>query len=315
MKLIYGIRFSMFYPFRGGDISRCLPPPELRSAYLGKVKKLGFDGLELGVDALGGLDTGEEEIRELRRELADAGLPCLAIRTKGGFHDPDVAAENEAHLHKGIQIADWIGAQIVDLTVSTKIKATRFGNGQGEADTKGSSREADPEDFEISAKGISLAADRAADLGISLSIEVHHASIVDNSRSAIRMLELIDRPNVGINPDVKNMVWAYDIPEEPWDEFMLALAPYANYWHCKNVKRVYLPQLSYSSYLRVPLAEGEINYRFALAAMLDAGYTGNLTVEGVQRGDPLYLDGRSAAYARSLIDELAGEPVAIRNGG
>ena len=306
MKLIYGIRSSMYYPFRGGEAGRCLPPPGLRKAYLDRIKDMGCDGLELGVDALGGLDVGKNEIQDLRKELEDAGLPCLAMRTKGGLHEPGIADQNRAYLDKGVQFAGWIGAEIVDLTVTAIPKGKRSGFGQGEAGTTGSSRDAADEDYEVTAKGIAEAADAAAGLGVAISIEVHHASIVDNSSSAIRMLELVDRPNVGINPDVKNMVWAYDIPEEPWEDFMLALAPYSNYWHCKNIKRIHVPQLNYAVFIRVPLPDGEINYHFALAALIDAGYKGPLTIEGIQTGDQLYLDGLSAAYARSLIDELEG---------
>ena len=307
MKLVYGIRSSMYYPFRGGEGGRHLPPPELREEYLGKIREMDFDGVELSVESLGGLDAGKDRILELRKELEDAGLPCLAVRTKGGLHEPEIADKNRAFLHKGVQIAGWIGAGIVDATVTTIPKEKRSGFGQGEAGSEGSSRDAGDREYEITAGGIAEAADVAADLGVGISIEVHHSSIVDNSSSAIRMLELVDRPNVGVNPDVKNMVWAYDIPEEPWEEMMLALAPHSNYWHCKNIKRIHIPQLNYSVFLRVPLPDGDINYHFALAAMVKAGYKGCLTIEGVQEGDQLYKDGVSAAYARKLIHELDGK--------
>ena len=328
MKLIYGIRSSMYYPFRGGEAGRCLPPPGLRKAYLDRIKDMGCDGLELGVDALGGLDVGKNEIQDLRKELEDAGLPCLAMRTKGGLHEPGIADQNRAYLDKGVQFAGWIGAEIVDLTVTAIPKGKRSGFGQGEAGTTGSSRDAADEDYEVTAKGIAEAADAAAGLGVAISIEVHHASIVDNSSSAIRMLELVDRPNVGVNPDLGNTYWTYDLPEEGWDDVIVTLAPYASYWHCKNVTRVHIAEARRSIFLKEPLPDGDINYRFAVAAMLDAGYKGFMAIEGMnsgpkgyveikglREGDQLYKDERSAQYARALIEEWeAGNAQSPRTG-
>jgi hypothetical protein len=47
-----------------------------------------------------------------------------------------------------------------------------------------------------------------------------------------------------------------------------------------------------------------MDYRFAIAAMLHAGYAGALAVEGVREGDQLYRDGKSVAYCRDVIREL-----------
>jgi hypothetical protein len=40
--------------------------------------------------------------------------------------------------------------------------------------------------------------------------------------------------------------------------------------------------------------------------MLDAGYKGYLAIEGNPSVDQLHVDAKSAAYARSLLDELEG---------
>ena len=121
------------------------------------------------------------------------------------------------------------------------------------------------------------------------------------------MLELIDRPNVGTNPDIKNIYWAYNEPEESCEEAILALAPHANYWHCKNVTRIPLPRTDFTVFIRHSLSDGEVNHRFGIAAMLDAGYTGYLAIEGNPNVDQLYVDGQSVAYARALLEELEGE--------
>jgi hypothetical protein len=50
----------------------------------------------------------------------------------------------------------------------------------------------------------------------------------------------------------------------------------------------------------VPLPEGDIDYRFAIAAMQHAGYAGYLAIEGAQKGDQLTQDRRGAEYALGL---------------
>ncbi len=139
---------------------------------------------------------------------------------------------------------------------------------------------------------------------LTIAIELHHHSITDNSWSILKLLKEVNRPNVGVNPDLKNMVWAYDSPEESCEDAIRALAPHAKYWHCMNISRIPLPGVENTVFIKNPLSEGELNFRFLIATMLEAGYTGYLAIEGVQSGDQLHIDGQSAAYARSLIDEL-----------
>ncbi|MBV9543217.1 MAG: hypothetical protein JOY61_02435, partial [Chloroflexi bacterium] len=62
-----------------------------------------------------------------------------------------------------------------------------------------------------------------------------------------------------------------------------------------------------SFYQRVPLPDGDIDYRFAIAAMQDAGYNGYLAIEGAQLGDQLTQDRRGAEYVQQILTDLAGD--------
>ena len=117
------------------------------------------------------------------------------------------------------------------------------------------------------------------------------------------MLELTDSPHVFANPDLGNIYWTYDVPEETSEEAIVALAPHSKYWHCKNLNRVHIPENEHSIFIRTPLPDGEIDYRFAINAMLDAGYDGYLAVEGATAGDQLQADKRSHDYAREILAE------------
>ncbi len=300
MQIAYAYRRGTFYPYHGMELA----PRELRPRYWRKVKAMGFDGVELPVMAEPGRSS-EETARELRAELADAGLVCAAVRGGGGLHHPRVAAQNRRRLEEAIRFAAAAGARIVNSIMGGPLPyPQRPGTGYGEPVTQLGSRIASEAEYERTARGLQELAARAADAGVELSIEVHQHSLVDNSWSALHLLELVDRPNVGVNPDLGNIYWCYDVPEESCEAAIVALAPKAKYWHCKNLRRVHIPDLQKAIFLQVPLPDGEIDYRFAIQAMLDAGYQGYLAVEGLRLGDQYHGDARSVAYVRQLLDEL-----------
>ena len=82
---------------------------------------------------------------------------------------------------------------------------------------------------------------------MSISIELHQNTLCDNSWSMLHLLELVDRPNVGANPDLGNVYWTYETPEESCED-ATGLAPHANYWHMKNLVRVPLPGMQRAFY-------------------------------------------------------------------
>ena len=306
MKIAYAFRRTAFYPYQGGTGWE-IPPPEVRGPYLRKLRELGFEGIEVGLGQ--GVGRSEAEVRELRRELEDAGVPCAALRGGGGFAhaDPAVVERGRQRLEEAIRTAAWIGSNLVNMALSVPTAETpgQMGGGVGRRVSEGGSRTAGDADYELTAQHIRAGADLAADLGVALSIELHQHSIADNSWSCLRLLELIDRPNVGVNPDLGNLYWNYEEPEETPEACIVALAPRARYWHCKQLLRVPVPELERAYYHLVPLPDGGIDYRFAISAMLEAGYDGYLAIEGIREGDQLLGDGRSVAYCRQLLEELA----------
>src|SRR5262249_43960621 len=97
----------------------------------------------------------------------------------------------------------------------------------------------------------------------------------------------------------------YEHPEETAEAAIVALAPRAVYWHCKNLMRFHIPEVHRSFFNRVPLPDGEIDYRFAISAMVAAGYDGYLAIEGAQKGDALSQDRRGVEYAQCVLTEIA----------
>ena len=299
MKVAYAFRRGVLYPHQDGGIGS----KEHRSAFLKKSKEIGFDGIELGPSVL-----DQPDVATLRAELEDAGMPCVAIRGGGGFIAPRNALGAGKQWQRIIEFAAQIGAGVVNSTIggSPSPDPRGIGTYRGERISQGSSRTAREEDYERTARGLSEAAKVAADHGLEISIEIHQNTIVDNSWTALHLLELIDQPNVGINPDLGNIYWTYDIPEESCEDAIAALAPHCNYWHCKNLYRVHIPDLEKSILLQAPIPDGDIDYRFAISAMLDAGYSGYLAIEGMRLGDQFHGDLKSVAYVKSVAAELGG---------
>jgi sugar phosphate isomerase/epimerase len=308
MKLAYAFRRTAFYPYTGGTGWE-IPPSTVRDRYLRTVREMGFEGIEIGYGQ--GIGTDEASIRTLGAELAAAGVPCAAVRAGGGFLRPQVAQRSREAITGGIAMAAWLGATIVNLTVTmpTGVPSAPCepGGGVGKRTSPGSSAAATVADYETTARELRALADIAAAQGVTLSVELHQHSIADNPWSCLHLLGLIDRPNVGINPDLGNLYWHYERPEVSNEDAIVALSPHTKYWHCKQLQRLQLPEHERSYFLLVPLPDGEIDYRFAITAMRAAGYDGWLAIEGCRDGDQIRSDARSAAYCKEIIAGLAGE--------
>ena len=104
MRIAYAYRRSNLYPYQGAATS--LPEGEARTRFLRRVNEIGFDGLELSLDSLGGLEATSDQITELRKELEDQGAPCAVVKGGGGLHDYRVAPENRAKLEKAVEVIE-----------------------------------------------------------------------------------------------------------------------------------------------------------------------------------------------------------------
>lgn len=286
-----------------------MPPKAERRRYLPLVKSMGFDAVEVGVDE----QADEAAARDLADELRSEGLAIGVVRAGGSLSHPLSAQKAYARLQRAIRYAGWTGAEVVNTAlVNPASHPDGPGSGhQGEQVSQGASRVASAYDFELTAERLRTAGRMAADLNVKISIEVHQGSIADYSTSTLYLLDLVGLDNVGANPDLGNVYWQYEYPEETPEAAIVALAPRSVYWHCKNLQRVHIPDLHRSFFARVPLPDGEIDYRFAISAMLEAGYDGYFALEGAQKGDQLSQDRRGLEYARQLMAELSPVAAAV----
>ena len=130
----------------------------------------------------------------------------------------------------------------------------------------------------------------------------------DTATTEIYTLSLHDAlpicKNVFLNPDLGNVLWNYDIPEENIEDCIVALAPYSKYWHCKNLQRIHVPELGHSYFVRCPLPDGDIDYRYAIGAMIDADFNGYVAIEGATDGDFITKDLKSLVYMKEIFNDF-----------
>ena len=117
MNIAYAFRRSVYYPYKGDP--RGLPGRDVRARLFPMISEIGFDGVELGVDMVGGEDAVESKVLELRGELENYGIPCVSVRGGGGMTNPIAADYHRRMLEKTIEVAGWLGASVVTTTVST----------------------------------------------------------------------------------------------------------------------------------------------------------------------------------------------------
>ena len=204
-----------------------------------------------------------------------------------------------------MRIAGWIGVGVVNTSLGTPPRNHTLGStGVGNPVQPGSSQLATEEDFLRTAKVLGEVGEMAGEEGVVITVEVHQHSIADNSWSTLHLLELTDSMHVFANPDLGNIYWNFDEPEETTEAAIVALAPHSKYWHCKNLYRIHAPENERAYFILVPLPDGNIDYRFAISAMVEAGYDGYLAIEGANTGDQLHKDRRSLEYVSQILSEV-----------
>ena len=308
MKFCYANRRMTLYPNSVDPWD--LAPEDYTNEFLSKVKEMGFDALEIGSDTLDRTGGSEKSISEFAKRINDFGLDIGCVRSGGTLTEAKNAPENIRKMEKSINYAKITGAEVVNGAISAPIRypgspeGSSYASGTGWFKSQDSSKEATLWIYEHLSKIYQKACDQASDNQINVSVEIHQNSPVDNSWSAKYLHELVDRKNFGINPDLGNVLWNYDQPEETFENCIDNVSAISNYWHCKNLQTIYHPENQRSVFIRVPLQDGEIDYRYAITSMKKSGYKGYMAIEGTQNGDQFYKDYQSISYAKKVAESL-----------
>lgn len=277
-------------------------PSSTWSAVLGEVAAEGFDHVDLTDSWVRPGDLPPERLDELARVLDLHGLGVSAVSvTRRSVIDPDpaVAEQNLAYLHRSVEAAARLGTTVVcaglhrPLTEAQK-RAVWFWHEPG-----GSDPEDDEHTWARAVERLRGAGEHAARHGMRLSLEMYEDTYLGTPESAVRLVEEIGLPNVGINPDLGNLVRLHR-PVPHWEELLRPVLPHVNYWHVKNYHRDFDPRTGAYFTVPAPLEGGVIDYRRALAMALRAGFDGPICTEHYG-GDGLGVSARNRDYLRRVL--------------
>jgi sugar phosphate isomerase/epimerase len=256
---------------------------------------IGYDGIEfMGRDPHLSPGTSHERARELKSyvDRHDLDVPCIA--TYCGAYVEGSERECRANLEELERLLEL--AEILDCEILR----------HGPSGT--SPWKAADEDFEVAARWMREAADLAAEYDKTLGIEIHAQKLAETTDSTLRLLELIERDNVGAILDSGNM---YLVDEDYGRDAVQQLGDSLVHLHVKDEAPGEDPdhpdtfsitrEDGPARFRASAMGEGEVEHDRLFAALAEAGYDSYVTAEaGVSFEEP---DG-DAAIAEHELAEL-----------
>jgi sugar phosphate isomerase/epimerase len=279
-----------------------VPTAEERRPFLAWARSVGYDAIDIADTWIDWYAMSDADLRAFRDQVRDAGLVvsglnpyrCILVRHES-------AARNEEKLARSLEVCRALDCRFLNVPLSVPFPAVWTERERAERQLKlARDRDYSDEDFVETAAKLARLADVAARDDIQLTIELHDDGLADTSASVLRLHHMVNRPNVGVNPDLQNG-YRVPYPTEDWRAALLALAPYTNYWHVKSLARVYHLDESRTYSLRASLRDGDIDYRWALTQLARVGYDGWIVVES-GGGDSLVTAAADLEYLKDLVD-------------
>jgi sugar phosphate isomerase/epimerase len=211
---------------------------------------------------------------------------------------PGHEEKNLAYAHRTIDAAAEWGMEVFSTGLhqpfsAAQKKALWFWTAEGPKD---------PEDPDVWAAAVSRLRElgkHAAEVGLKMSLEMYEDTYLGTADSAVRLVQDIGLDNVGLNPDIGNLIRLHR-PIEDWREMYAKTLPYANYWHVKNYMRD--ENADGTSWTAFPtnLELGLINYRQVVRDAVELGFRGIFLMEQYG-GDSLGVCASNARYLRTLL--------------
>ncbi|MFJ5838297.1 sugar phosphate isomerase/epimerase family protein [Streptomyces shenzhenensis] len=270
---------------------------------LGQVKRAGFGHVDLTDTWLRPALLSDSQQRELRDLLSGLGLGVTAIsliRKSVAHPEPAKAQANLDYALATIETAARLGIGIVSVglhieTTEEQNKALWFWDAPGWVEDLGNQ-----DRWDYTVERLQVLGDKAAEHGVQVSLEMYEDTFLGTSDLAVKLVTAVDRATVHLNPDL-NLVRLHR-PIEPWREIIEKTLPHANYWHVKNFHRDEYPDRDLYFVHGAPLAEGFIDFRWALQHAVDIGFNGPLTIEHYG-GDSLSIAASGHDYLRRVLAE------------
>ena len=267
---------------------------------LSEVKEAGFANADLTDSWVRPGDLSQGRLAEFK-EAADAvgiGVPVISAIRRSVIEEGRWE-ENLAYSHRTIDAAAALGCEVVSFGLHQAItteqqKQLWFWTVEGYKDPEGN-REA----WNNAVTRLRELGRHAAEVGVLLSLEMYEDTYLGTADSSVKMVQDIGLANVGLNPDLGNLIRLHR-PIEDWREMVAKTLPYSNYWHMKNYIRDEDTARDMYVAMPAPMESGLINYREAFKVALSVGFQGILCTEHYG-GDGLSVTASNQAYLRRHV--------------
>ena len=265
-----------------------------------EVKDAGFANADLTDSWVRPGDLSKERLAEFKQTADEVGvgIPVISAIRRSVIHERDWE-DNLAYSHRTIDAAAELGCEVVSIGLHQAItpeqqKQLWFWTVEGYKDPVG-----DKEAWGNAVSRIREIGKHAAEAGILVSLEMYEDTYLGTGDSSVQLVQDIGLDNVGLNPDLGNIIRLHR-PIEDWRELVHKTLPYSNYWHMKNYIRD--EDVARDSYITMPapMESGLINYREAFKYALSVGFQGILCVEHYG-GDGLSVTASNQDYLRRHV--------------
>ncbi|ROS61344.1 sugar phosphate isomerase/epimerase [Frigoribacterium sp. PhB160] len=274
--------------------------PGAWQASFDEIREAGFDLVEINDNWLRVGDLPGRRLDELAAagRAAHVDLTSVCV-VRSSVIDPDAGTENLAYSHRTLEAAARLGADVVSIGFHRPLTPEQrarlwFWTAQGAVDAPD-----DPENWRLAVDRVTELGRHAAQLGLDLTLEMYEDTYLGTAESSVRLVTEVGLDNVGLNPDVGNLVRLHR-PIDDWRETLAATLPHANYWHVKNYHRDEDPATGTYTALPAPLELGLINYRHAVRDAVEAGFRGTFVCEHYG-GDGLSVAALNRDYLRRVL--------------
>ncbi|WP_035850790.1 sugar phosphate isomerase/epimerase family protein [Kitasatospora azatica] len=211
----------------------------------------GYDRIEIPLLGSWQIDTGRTRALLDECQLAMTANQFLTEATDISSADPAAVAAGEQLLHRAVETVAALGGDYICGTLYSRL---------GRYDRQPTER-----GRRSSAEVLRGVADRAADAGIRIGLELcnrYETNLLNTAEQALEMLELIDRPNAVVHLDTFHM----NLEETDMVTPVLACGERLGYVHIGESHRGYL-------------GTGTVDFDGFFGALARIGYTGPITFE------------------------------------
>ncbi len=222
-----------------------------------KAKKMGFDGVELALEAEGELtpETTKEEAMKIKAAADKAGIELYSICTGLYWGKSYVSPSEEDrktakyYTERQLELASWLGCDTILVVPGTVTEEVEYDDA-----------------YELALKTLKELAPFAEKCGVSIGVEnVWNKFLL----SPMEMAEFIDKVGsdcVGAYFDVGNVL-INGFPQQ-WIKIL-----------GKRIRKVHFKDFKVSTKDFVDMLEGDVNYPAVMEAFAKAGYDGWVTGE------------------------------------